>query len=45
MSVDFGLIAWHEDGRWDAAQVLNTRDIGAIMDSLKAQQTNGGRLH
>ena len=44
MSVDFGLIAWHEDGRWDAAQVLNTRDIGAIMDSLKAQQTNGGAI-
>jgi len=19
MSVDFGLIAWHEDGRWDVA--------------------------
>ena len=44
MSVDFGLIAWHEDGRWDAAQVLNTRDIGAVMDSLKAQQTNGGAI-
>ena len=44
MSVDFGLIAWHEDGRWDAAQVLNTRHIGAIMDSLKAQQTNGGAI-
>ena len=44
MSVDFGLIAWHEDGRWDAAQILTTRDIGAVMDSLKAQQTNGGAI-
>jgi putative tRNA adenosine deaminase-associated protein len=44
MSVDFGLIAWHEDGRWDAAQILTIRDIGAVMDSLKAQQTNGGAI-
>ena len=44
MSVDFGLIAWHEDGRWDATQILTTRDIGAVMDSLKAQQTNGGAI-
>jgi len=44
MSVDFGLIAWHEDGRWDAAAILTTRDIGAVMDSLKAQQTNGGAI-
>ena len=44
MSVDFGIIAWHEDGRWDAAQILTTRDIGAVMDSLKAQQTNGGAI-
>ena len=44
MSVDFGLIAWHEDGRWDATAILTTRDIGAVMDSLKAQQTNGGAI-
>ena len=44
MSVDFGIIAWHEDGRWDATQLISTRDIGAIIDSLKAQQTNGGAI-
>ena len=44
MSVDFGIIAWHEDGRWDAAQLVSTRDIGAVIDSLRAQQTNGGAI-
>ena len=44
MSVDFGIIAWHEDGRWDATRLISTRDIGAIIDSLKAQQTNGGAI-
>ena len=44
MSVDFGLIAWHEDGKWYAQQLTSTRDIGAIIDSLKAQQTNGGAI-
>ena len=44
MSVDFGIIAWHEDGRWDATQLVATRDIGAVIDSLKAQQTNGGAI-
>jgi putative tRNA adenosine deaminase-associated protein len=44
MSVDFGCIAWHEDGRWDAIGLNTTRDIGLIMDALKSQQTNGGAL-
>jgi len=44
MSVDFGIIAWHEDGRWDATRLISTRDIGAIIDSIKAQQTNGGAI-
>ena len=44
MSVDFGCIAWHEDGRWNAAALSSTRDIGSIIDSLKAQQTNGGAI-
>ena len=44
MSVDFGIIAWHEDGRWDAIRLISTRDIGAVIDSLKAQQTNGGAI-
>jgi putative tRNA adenosine deaminase-associated protein len=44
MSVDFGCIAWHEDGRWDAAGLNTTRDIGLIIDALRSQQTNGGAL-
>ena len=44
MSVDFGCIAWHEDGRWNAATLSFTRDIGSVIDSLKAQQTNGGAI-
>ena len=44
MSVDFGCIAWHEDGRWSANPLTSTRDIGSIIDSLKAQQTNGGAI-
>ena len=44
MSVDFGCIAWHEDGRWSATNLASARDIGAIIDALKAQQTNGGAI-
>ena len=44
MSVDFGCIAWHEDGRWDATGLNPTRDIGLVIDALKSQQTNGGAL-
>ena len=44
MSVDFGCIAWHEDGIWDATPLASTRDIGLIIDALKNQQTNGGAL-
>jgi putative tRNA adenosine deaminase-associated protein len=44
MSVDFGCIAWHEDGRWDASLLNSTSDIGLIIDALKSQQTNGGAI-
>ena len=44
MSDDFGLIAWYEDGIWDATSLSSTRDIGLIIDALKNQQTNGGAL-
>ena len=44
MSVDFGCIAWHEDGRWDASALNSTREIGLIIDALKSQQTNGGAI-
>jgi putative tRNA adenosine deaminase-associated protein len=44
MLVDFGCIAWHEDGRWDATALNTTRDLGLIIDALKSQQTNGGAI-
>ena len=44
VSVDFGCIAWHEDGRWDASILNSNRDIGLIIDALKSQQTNGGAI-
>ena len=44
MSVDFGCIAWHEDGRWNVNSLTSTRDIGSVIDSIKAQQTNGGAI-
>jgi putative tRNA adenosine deaminase-associated protein len=44
VSVDFGCIAWHEDGKWDASLLDSTRDIGIIIDALKSQQTNGGAI-
>jgi putative tRNA adenosine deaminase-associated protein len=44
MSVDFGCIVWHEDGRWSVNTLTSTRDIGSIIDSIKAQQTNGGAI-
>ena len=44
MSLDFGCIAWHEDGRWSVNSLTSTRDIGSVIDSIKAQQTNGGAI-
>lgn len=43
-SADFGVIAWHEDGRWTLTEIEETRDLGHLMDQLKAQRTNGGAL-
>jgi len=44
MADDLGVIAWHEDGLWNVAQLTHTRDLGAIMDQLNSQATNGGAL-
>ena len=44
MAADLGLIAWHEDGRWNLSPLTVVDDLGLIMDSLKAQRTNGGAL-
>ena len=41
---DFGIIAWHEDGRWNVSEITHTRDLGSIMDQLNSQATNGGAI-
>jgi putative tRNA adenosine deaminase-associated protein len=41
---DFGIIAWHEDGRWNVAELTHTQDLGSIMDQLNSQATNGGAI-
>lgn len=42
--IDIAVEAWHEDGRWSVANLPDAQDIPAIIDRLKAQQTNGGAL-
>jgi putative tRNA adenosine deaminase-associated protein len=44
MAGDFGIIAWHEDGRWNVAELTHVTDLGSIMDQLNAQATNGGAI-
>jgi len=41
---DFGIIAWHEDGRWNVSELTHARDLGSIMDQLNSQATNGGAI-
>ena len=41
---DFGIIAWHEDGRWNVSELTHARDLGSIMDQLNLQATNGGAI-
>jgi len=41
---DFGVIAWREDGLWRTSRLSNTRELGAIMDQLKAQQGDAGSM-
>jgi len=41
---DFGVIAWHEDGRWELSELADCRDLSRIIDQLKSQRTNGGAV-
>ena len=41
---DFGVIAWHEDGRWELSELSDCRDLTRIIDQLKSQRTNGGAV-
>ncbi len=44
MAQDIGVIAWHEDGRWDLAEIDDAQDLTAIIDRLRNQRTNGGAI-
>jgi len=41
---DFGVIAWHEDGRWELSELADCRDLTRIIEQLKSQRTNGGAV-
>ncbi len=41
---DFGILAWREDDLWRASRLTITRDLGSIMDQLKAQQGDAGSI-
>jgi len=41
---DFGVLAWREDDVWRASRLTITRDLGSIMDQLKAQQGDAGSI-
>ncbi len=41
---DFGIVAWREEGVWRASRLAQTRDLGSIMDQLKAEEGDGGSV-
>ena len=42
--VDIAVAAWHEDGKWTLDELPDAQDISGIIETLKAQRTNGGAL-
>lgn len=45
-TLEFALIAWREDGTWNASRLPDdaAQDIGIALDALRAQQVDGGAL-
>ena len=45
-TVDFGIIAWREDGIWSASLLPQdaTTDIGVALDALRDRQVDGGAI-
>jgi putative tRNA adenosine deaminase-associated protein len=41
---DYGVLAWHEDGRWDLAALPNCQDFEALVDAMKSRRVNGGTI-
>jgi putative tRNA adenosine deaminase-associated protein len=45
-SLEFGLIAWREDGAWTASLLPEDAvdDIGVVLDALRERQVDGGAI-
>ena len=45
-TLEFALIAWREDGTWNASRLPDdaAQDIGIALDALRAQQVDGGAI-
>ncbi|MEI6120415.1 MAG: tRNA adenosine deaminase-associated protein [Actinomycetes bacterium] len=41
-SEDYGVLAWHEDGRWNLQMLDDANDVSAVVDALQAKRVNGG---
>jgi len=39
---DYGVLAWHEDGRWNVQLLDDPNDMPSILDALKSKRVNGG---
>ena len=39
---DYGVLAWHEDGRWNVQRLDDPNDLGSVMDEMKSKRVNGG---
>ena len=42
--IDIAVAAWHEDGKWTVDELPDAQDIPGVIETLKAQQTNGGAI-
>ena len=44
--MEFALLAWRDDGRWRTSLLTedSTKDIGLVLDALRAQQVDGGAV-
>ena len=41
-SDDYGVLAWHEDGRWNLEVMDEPGDLESVIDALKSKRVNGG---
>ncbi len=39
---DYGVLAWHEDGRWNVQMLDDPNDMSSIIDALQSKRVNGG---